>query len=184
MKWKMKKGLFVLGLLLIVLLIVGLSFGLGGKEEREEEAAKVGGLAPNFQLVDLNGAKVELREIYRKNQLTLVNFWATWCPPCKREIPEFVRIYREYREQGLEILAVNVWDDSSLEQLKAFVAAAEMEFPILLDGKGEVATQYLVRAVPTTVFIDQSGRIREIIVGALTYSQLQNRCGKYLTAAD
>ena len=174
------KGLFILGLLLVVLLIVGLGFGFGGKQEQLEEAARVGAQAPNFQLEDLSGAAVELKDIYRKKQLTMVNFWATWCPPCKREIPEFVRIYQEYREQGLEILAVNVWEDISPEELRAFAAAAEMEFPILRDVKEETATKYRVRGVPTTVFIDQNGRIQEIFVGALTYGQLQTRLDRYL----
>lgn len=179
---KRKKGLFILGFLLVALPIVGFGLSLSGKQgsEQEAEAARVGAKAPNFQLEDLSGGAVELKDIYRKNQLTMVNFWATWCPPCRREIPEFVRIYREYREQGLEILAVNVWEDSSLEQLRAFVAAAEMEFPILRDLKEETAAQYRVRAVPTTVFIDQKGRIQEIFVGALTYAQLEARLERYL----
>ncbi|HHT05801.1 MAG TPA: TlpA family protein disulfide reductase [Hydrogenispora sp.] len=177
---KRKKWLLISGLMLVTLLIVGFGFGLGSKKEQEGEAARVGAQAPNFQLEDLSGEVVELKDVYRKNQLTMVNFWATWCPPCRREIPEFVRIYREYREQGLEILGVNVWEDSSLKQLQAFVAAAEMEFPILRDVKAETATIYQVRAVPTTVFIDQKGRILEIFVGALTYNQLQTRLDRYL----
>ncbi|NLM38346.1 MAG: TlpA family protein disulfide reductase [Firmicutes bacterium] len=173
-----KKGLFIAGLLLVILLLVGLGFNLGGKEKNE--VARVGAPAPNFRLEDLSGAVVELKDIYRKNQLTLVNFWATWCPPCRREIPEFVRLYREYRERGLEILAVNAWENITLEELQAFVAAAEMEFPILRDVKEEAATKYQVRAVPTTVFIDPNGRILEIFVGALTYEQLQTKLERYL----
>lgn len=177
---KGKKRLFIFGLLLVVLLVVGFSLGLAGKKEQEEELPRVGAKAPNFQLTDLARQVVELKEIYQKNQLTMVNFWATWCPPCRREIPEFVRFYRDYREQGLEILAVNTWEDSSLEQLRAFVAAAEMEFPVLQDVKDQTADKYWVRAVPTTVFIDQNGRILEIYMGALTYGQLQTRLERYL----
>ena len=75
---------------------------------------------------------------------------------------------------------MNTWEDSSLEQLRAFVAAAEMEFPVLQDVKDQTADKYWVRAVPTTVFIDQNGRILEIYMGALTYGQLQTRLERYL----
>lgn len=173
-----KKGLFIAGLLVVALILVGFGFSLGGK--KEGEVARVGALAPNFQLENLSGEMVELKDIYRKNQLTMVNFWATWCPPCRIEIPEFVRIYREYRARGLEILAVNVWENSTLEQLQDFVAAAGMEFPILRDVKEDAAAKYQVRGIPTTVFINRDGRIHEIFVGALSYGQLQTRLERYL----
>ena len=183
MKMKRRKGLVLSGLFIAILVLVVLGLGTGSKQA-ETEAARVGAIAPNFTLTDLSGTALELKEIYRKNQLTLVNFWATWCPPCKREIPELVSFYRDYREQGLEILAVNAWDDSSLEQLRTFAEAAEMEFPILRDTKEEAVQKYGVRGVPTTIFIDGSGRIKEIYVGSLTYNQLRTRLERYLSDMD
>lgn len=176
MAFKARRGIKFFGLLIFVLIIIWVSLGRG---EEQEEAANLGAVAPNFILEDLSGARVELKEVYRNNQLTLVNFWATWCPPCKREIPDLVAFYRKYQGKGVEILAVNVWDDSSRKQLQAFVASAQMGFAVLLDGEGETVKKYNIRAVPTTIFIDQKGRIKEIYTGALTSNQLEARLQKY-----
>ena len=149
-----------------------------GREEKS--LPQVGKTAPNFQLIDLSGKQVELKEVYPQNQITLVNFWGSWCPPCKMEIPEFVQFYSEYRRKGLEILAVNTWDNNSLETIKKFAETAGMNFPVLLDTKNQVVQMYGVRAVPTTVFIDQTGQIKEIFVGMINYNQLKARMEKYL----
>ncbi|HHT49770.1 MAG TPA: TlpA family protein disulfide reductase [Firmicutes bacterium] len=160
----------------IFFIIIGLGLVLGDKQEE----AKVGAVAPGFRLEGIAGERIDLKKISRQNQLTLVNFWATWCPPCRAEIPELNRVYRVYRAKGLEILAVNIWDDSTREQLRAFTNATGIEFPVLLDVDDSTATKYQIRAVPTTVFIDQKGRIREVYVGALTYGQIQTRFERYL----
>ncbi|NLY91090.1 MAG: redoxin domain-containing protein [Firmicutes bacterium] len=175
-----RKKLLYLGVLISILLLVGIGF-MGG-DQQEEEAARVGAIAPNFRLENLTGEKVELKKIYRQNQLTLVNFWATWCPPCRVEIPELTRFYQEYQAKGVEILAVNIWDNTSRGQLQTFADAAEMKFPVLVDVEDKTANQYQIRAVPTTIFIDQTGRIREVYMGALSYSQLQTRFERYKAA--
>lgn len=173
-----RKGFMILMLILAVFAIVVFGFLTNGQEGIEEP--KVGKVAPGFRLADLSGKMVELKAVYQKNPVTLVNFWATWCPPCRREIPEFNRIYQEYQAKGLEILAVNTWDDSSLEQIKEFVEQAEMKFPVLLDAEGKVVNRYGVRGVPTTVVIDQTGRIREIVVGMMNYHLLKSRLDQLL----
>jgi thiol-disulfide isomerase/thioredoxin len=178
---KTRKGILFFSLLIFVLIAFWVNSGRG---EEKVEAAKLGAVAPNFILEDLAGARVELKEVYRKNQLTMVNFWATWCPPCKQEIPDLVAFYRKHQGKGVELLAINVWDNSSRKQLQAFVASAQMEFPVLLDGEGETVNKYNIRAVPTTIFIDQSGQIKEIITGALTSHQLETRLQKYLFKED
>jgi len=174
-----RKRLFYLGVTISILLFVGIGF-IGGDKQRE--AAKIGEIAPNFKLLNLAGETVELKKIYRKNQLTLVHFWATWCSPCRWEIPELVRFYREYRAKGVEILAVVAWDGSTREQLRTFAATTEMEFSVLTDVNDETVNKYQIRAVPTTIFIDRKGRISEIYMGALTYSQMQNRFERYQAA--
>lgn len=168
-----RKSLFYL---LVLLLLVGVVYAFSDKQE----VAKVGAIAPNFQLENLDGAKVELKEVYRQNQLTLINFWATWCPPCRVEIPELTRFYRDYRAKGVEILAVNIWDNSSREALRTFAAAAEMIFPVLVDQEEKIANAYRIMAVPTTFFLDRQGRIKEIYTGAMTYRQIQTLVERYL----
>ena len=173
-----RKSFLLLVLFLAVLVLVAFGHLTNGQEENEEP--RVGRLAPSFQLPDLSARKIELKAVYQKNKVTLVNFWATWCPPCRVEIPEFNRIYQEYRGKGLEILAVNTWDDSNPEKIKEFVDRAGMEFPILLDTEGNVATRYGVRGIPTTVIIGPTGHIREIVVGMMNYQQLKERLEQFL----
>ncbi len=173
-----RKRILFLVLLIVVLAFVGFTFFTNGQDEPEEP--RVGKISPNFRLPDLSGRMVELKAVYPKNRVTLVNFWATWCGPCRVEIPEFNRIYQEYRGKGLEILAVNTWDESKPESIKTFVEQAKMEFPILLDTEWKVATQYGVRGIPTTVIIGPTGHIQEIIVGMTTYQRLKERLEKLL----
>jgi peroxiredoxin len=149
-----------------------------GREEKS--LPQVGKAAPDFQLTDLSGKQVELKQVYPQNRITLVNFWGSWCPPCKMEIPEFIQFYSEYRKKGLEILAVNTWDNNSLETIKEFAETVGMNFPVLLDTKNEVVKLYGVRAVPTTFFLDHTGRIKEIFTGMINYNQLKARMEKYL----
>ncbi|HEY8392657.1 MAG TPA: TlpA disulfide reductase family protein [Capillibacterium sp.] len=170
------RGRKILFYLFIIFLLAGAGYLLGGNQE----VAKVGAIAPNFQLENLAGEQVELKKIYRQNQLTLVNFRATWCPSCRAEIPALSRFYREYRTKGVEIMAVNIWDASNREQLRAYAASTGINFPVLMDRKDHAARKYRIIAVPTTVFIDRQGRIREIYLGALTYQQLQTRFERYL----
>ena len=178
MRKEQKKRFLSFFVLIVAVSLIFVGILTLGKEEKEEP--KVGGLAPNFQLKNLSGNLIELKAVYKINRVTLVNFWTTWCPPCQKEIPEFARFYSEYKEKGVEILAVNTWDDSSPEQIGEFAKKAGMEFPILSDSNDKVVKSYRIRGVPTTVFIDQTGRIREIFVGIMTYDQLKVRIDKYL----
>ncbi len=95
----------------------------------------------------------------------VVNFWASWCPPCKAEMPDLESAFQAHQAEGLVILGVNSTSQDSSDAALAFADAQGVTFPVLLDWTGEVDRLYLVRALPTTFFIDRQGTIRKVVVG-------------------
>ncbi|MCF6278176.1 MAG: TlpA family protein disulfide reductase, partial [Anaerolineales bacterium] len=100
-----------------------------------------------------------------RGQVVLVNFWATWCPPCRAEMPAFQRAYNDYAEQGFVIVAVNATLQDNLADIVNFVQEFALEFPLALDNDGAVYQQYQVRSLPTSFFIDREGMISEVVIG-------------------
>jgi len=144
-------------------------FTQGSKEESKknpatelEEAPKEGFLAPQFALYDLSGNLVRLRDFREK--VVLLNFWATWCSPCRREIPSLDRLYQMRKNEGFEIVAVNA-ERTSVSQVASFAEKYQMSFPILLNPQKDVGSKYRVRAIPTSFLLDKNGVIRWKIVG-------------------
>lgn len=127
-----------------------------------------GAIAPDFQLASLSGDDVSLSD-YR-GSVVVVNMWATWCPPCRAEMPDIHRVYQRYADQGLVVLALNEQEDATIAN--AFITENELTFPVLLDINGDVAELYSVRSFPTTIVLDQNGRIQHVQVGAITEKQL------------
>ncbi|TET30209.1 MAG: TlpA family protein disulfide reductase [Anaerolineales bacterium] len=122
-----------------------------------------GFLAPDFTLESLSGDEISLSDM--RGKVIVLNLWASWCPPCRAEMPALQRVYQENKERGLEVLAVNMTAQDSLADVEAFVQEFNLTFPILLDTSGEVGNTYLMRALPTTFFIDREGVIQRVIVG-------------------
>lgn len=130
---------------------------------------KVGDAAPDFSLQDLNGETVKLSQF--RGRPILINFWATWCGPCRLEMPEIEAAYRAYREQGFIVLAVDVQEPP--EDVRAFVDELGLSFVPLLDAAGAVFDLYQVRALPTSYFIDRQGRISAVHLGPMTGEQVR-----------
>ncbi|MGV2938976.1 peroxiredoxin family protein [Mesobacillus sp. LC4] len=126
-----------------------------------------GMVAPNFTLKNLAGEEVSLKD-YRGNKV-MVNFWATWCPPCKEEMPAMERFYKENSKE-VEILAVNLDPQNNV---KGFVEENGLTFPILLDKEGRTQQTYSVISIPTTLIIDEQGLIIKKQIGSLTFEQIQ-----------
>ena len=120
------------------------------------QAASVSGPAPNFTLKSLNGSNVKLSEL--RGKVVLLNFWASWCGPCREEMPLLNKIHNKYQPLGFTILGVNVEEQS--DAAKNFIAQRPVDFPILLDSKNQVSKMYDVVAMPTTVLIDRDGNMR------------------------
>ena len=102
----------------------------------------------------------------------LVNFWATWCKPCRAEMPEIISAYQAHRDAGLEVLAVNLTDQESMKDVRKFAAELGLPFPVLLDRKGAVRERYGLITIPTSVFIDSAGVIRVVNSGPINSSAL------------
>jgi peroxiredoxin len=119
--------------------------------------------APDFTLDTLEGGQVTLSEL--RGKVVMVNFWATWCPPCRAEMPAIEKVYRAYRDLGLEVLAVNTTNQDSEAEAAAFVRELGLTFPIPLDLTGAVSAAYNLRGLPSTYFIGADGVIESVVVG-------------------
>jgi len=113
--------------------------------------------APEFSLQDLQGNSLSLSSY--KGKVLILNFWATWCPPCRREIPDFIEAYKDLKAKGLEILGVSV-DDLSAEALRDWTQKAGMNYPVALATQKIIQDYEPGEFIPATIVIDRRGRIR------------------------
>jgi cytochrome c biogenesis protein CcmG/thiol:disulfide interchange protein DsbE len=132
---------------------------------------RIGRAAPAFTLRTLDGETVSLND-YRGKPV-MVNFWATWCVPCREEMPLMENAYRAHRGDGLVVLAVNMQESEM--QARGFVKELGLTYPILLDPDAVVARRYRVTGLPMTFFIGRDGRLRSIVVGGMTQQVLDQR---------
>lgn len=119
--------------------------------------------APDFTLETLDGQTITLSDL--QGQVLLINFWASWCLPCREEMPAIQQVYEQYRDQGFVVLAVNLQEKNA--QVAAFTEQLELTFPILMDRDGDVFDRYRVMALPSTFFVDRAGVIQDVAVGGL-----------------
>jgi cytochrome c biogenesis protein CcmG/thiol:disulfide interchange protein DsbE len=125
------------------------------------QSPQAGELAPDFYFETPEGEPSSLTTL--KGSPVLLNFWATWCGPCRREMPYLQQIWDEWQEKGLVLLAINSSESSS--DVESFMQSQGFSFPVLLDSQWEAGNQYGIRAIPTTFFIDREGIIQEVHVG-------------------
>lgn len=133
-----------------------------------EVAPRAGARAPDFTLSSLAGEPVNLASL--RGRPVLINFWATWCEPCKLEMPFLEERHRRYQERGLAVLAVDF--DEPAEAVAAFRDELGLTFELLLDPGGRVQRLYQVRGYPSSYFIDEAGVIRVVQIGVMTEGQL------------
>lgn len=124
-------------------------------------ALEVGQAAPDIALSSIDGKNIRLKEL--RGQVVLVNFWASWCGPCRQEMPLLEDMYKKYSKLGFTILGVNVEQDNS--KAKAYLRDVTVTFPILLDPQNIASKLYNVEAMPTTAIVDRNGKIRYIHLG-------------------
>ncbi|PUB17866.1 peroxiredoxin [Paenisporosarcina sp. OV554] len=185
----MKKKMFglIIVAILISIMIVGFVKGNVDTEESfsneqkgvdlldvtSEEGLTKGNLAPDFTLTTLDGKKVQLSEL--KGKKVIVNFWATWCPPCKAEMPHMQNFYEDFSdEENVEILAVNLTSEDKEESVQNFVQDYGLTFPIPLDTEGVVGETFQAITIPTSYMIDTKGRIQNKIVGPMDENMIKD----------
>ncbi|MFJ6210813.1 redoxin domain-containing protein [Lysinibacillus sp. NPDC092081] len=195
----MKKNI---GLLIVVLLVAAMigtyvkqqidkdreigTASLGKEMDDRKIGLNNGDTPPDFTLTSLDGKDVTLSELRGKK--VVLNFWATFCPPCKAEMPHMQNYYEQYaKKDNVEIIAVNltqaerdVTDDAKVDSVMTFRDSFNLTFPILLDQKNSAGSAYQILTIPTTYFIDSNGYIRRAIKGPMNVEMLKN----YVDALD
>ena len=161
---------------LVFTLILSLLFSIGAnllKSERvrAEVGTDIGKKAPAFTIPNISGNDRNLRNY--QGQKVFLNFWATWCPPCKKEMPAIQKYYEEIQDNNeIAVLAVNVKEPKG--KVLDYLMKKSFNFPILLDKNGKTAQKYAVRGIPTTYIIDKQGIIVEKHVGILSYENIKS----------
>lgn len=161
-----------------VVAIVIAALGLGAsalvKFGPERTGATVGATAPNFRVIDLaTGDTVSLREHY-KGHVTLVNIWATWCVPCKVEMPSMQKLSEAYGPKGLKIAAVSI-DEGDATDVRNFAAQLGLTFDVLQDRSGAIQQAYQTTGVPESFLLDKDGVIVKRVIGAHDWNSTVNR---------
>jgi thiol-disulfide isomerase/thioredoxin len=134
---------------------------------RPEVGVEVDKSAPDFELTDLNGDSVQLSD-YR-GQKVFLNFWASWCPPCRSEMPDIQKLYQE-KFDNFKIIAINVGESKAAAA--EFIKKNNFDFKVILDKNQEVSREYLVRGIPTSYFLDENGVIVNKISGVISYQKM------------
>ena len=152
MKLSFLKKIFLLGLCVTGLFLL---------PQCGKEKTSPAGLAPDFTLKTLDGQEITLSQL--KGKVVLLDFWATWCGPCRESIPHLVQLYKNYRENGLEMIGMDL-DKGDVETVQRFVKSMDIPYPIIV-ASDDVVKSYRVTGIPATILIDKEGKIRQRIAG-------------------
>jgi thiol-disulfide isomerase/thioredoxin len=139
-------------------------------------AARLGGPAPDFTLQTPDGASVQLAHL--KDRPVWINFWATWCGPCREEMPAMQELYEQYRERGLMIVAVNMEEDAAT--VRRWMDSGGYTFTFVLDSDGQQVKRYNVKAAPTSYFVGRDGVIHDLKLGQISRAEMVAKLEKLL----
>lgn len=170
-KSKKKKNRLIFRSSILLVLLAAVVFALVSNFNKDRTVVAVGDQAPNFELIKMDGTgeKVALKDLEGKG--VMINFWATYCGPCKDEMPYMESLYNEYQDKGIEILAVSV--DATDLVVDRFVEDYGLTFPILRDKNSQVMELYDVTDLPASYFISPEGEVVQKVSGALTLNKLE-----------
>ncbi|WP_449536800.1 thiol-disulfide oxidoreductase ResA [Ferdinandcohnia sp. Marseille-Q9671] len=160
-----KKRRLVMRTVILSLLAAALVYTLYINFFTSKEKVAVGDKAPDFVVTDLNGKEHHLSE-YKGKKGVFLNFWGTWCEPCQREFPYIDTYYQEFKDQGIEVVAINVGEPQF--SVKNFIEKYELSFPVAIDKGNQLLNAYGIDPLPTTLLIDKNGEVVEIITGEMS----------------
>ena len=135
----------------------------------------VGNLAPDFTLTDLDGNQVTLSDF--RGKAVFINFWATWCPPCRAEMPEIEAVYQAYKDRDVVVIGVDL--NESVNEVRQYVEEGGYSWIFVIDT-GLVSRNYRVTAIPTSFFLDKEGIIRDVSIGAMSRVTMASKLAKAL----
>lgn len=171
-----KKNRIYIRVAILGLLLVALVFALYSSFVKDPNAVKVGSKAPNFSLEQLHGSELALADLNGKG--VVLNFWGTWCEPCKAEMPALQEKYETYKDKGLVVVGVNIGE--SPITIEPFIKQFGIDFPILLDRKSQITKLYRIGPIPTTFFISPEGKVEDIFIGQLNEAMIESKVEKIL----
>jgi len=120
----------------------------------------------DFTLPSLNGTRFTLSE--HKGKVIFLNFWATWCPPCRAEMPSMEALYQKFKDKEFDMIAVNIQENNN--DVSAFMRQLNLTFPVVMDSRGLVSGMYAIRSIPTTFIIDKRGLVVGRVIGAIDWN--------------
>jgi len=128
---------------------------------------KIGETMPDFEMPDTTGKSVKFSELIRGKKIAVINFWASWCGPCRLEMPTFEKLYTAQKSNGFIILAIA--EDKEREKLDQYLKENPVSFPVLIDKDNSFSEKFKIEALPTTVLVDGNGRIKQVHEGVQPY---------------
>ena len=158
----------------IIVLLAGAVFVVDGALSRAAGSRKA---APDWQLTDVDGKSVKLSDF--KGKVIILNFWATWCPPCRAEIPEFVALQRKYADKGFTVIGVSL-DEQGPSVVKPFMARLGINYPVVMGDQKTVGAYGDIAAIPTTFVIDRQGNIVNVYQGFTDQDTFESVIGPLL----
>lgn len=167
----LRRSMYKAVLFTLICMVCGFMFACDKSESPEAEGQTgvvIGESAPDFTLKDMRGEEVTLSAL--KGKVVLVNFWATWCPPCRQEMPSMEKLYHHFEGQGFEMLAINV-EENGPEAVEKFLQDKSHSFPILFDPDARAQLLYGVSKYPETFVVNRDGVVVEHVVGAIDWMQ-------------
>ena len=169
-----KKTIFSIGIIAIIISAIAfIEYAKPNQDnpifQGDDTGITIGKYAPDFELETLDGKKAKLSDY--KGKMVVLNFWASWCPPCREEMPEFQKLFAS--SEDIVIFGVNLQEDKNA--IQSFVSKLGITFPILLDPTSQVKSMYGVFTQPVTYFIDETGKITDKKFGALTIEEINEK---------
>jgi peroxiredoxin len=146
-------------------------------DDEQEVAPEINAYAPSFELQTINGSTLDLKSL--RGLPVLINFWATWCEPCKVEMPDLQAIYEAYKDRGLRIVAINLGE--SPETAYSWVQQMNLSFDVVLDPTAKIATLYQLRGQPSTYVVSPGGIISQIFFGPISNTALEAALASYFS---